>query len=64
MPNQRYNEDGDGAGLPQKVKGSKGSEASFKETAAEKDDEKADLNNTGVKMPQSGANSLPSVCVA
>ena len=60
MPNKRYSEDGDGAGLAGKVKGPKGSAASFSETAAAKDDEKADLNNTGVAMPHDSTKKLPS----
>ena len=55
----KYNEDEGGAGLSQKVKGPKGSPASFKETPADKDDQKTDINGSGVKMPQDSTNKLP-----
>lgn len=59
MSNNRYNEGGDGAGLPQKVKGPKGSEASFKELGSDKDDSKSDPNGSGVKMPNDSVKHLP-----
>lgn len=64
MPNKRYNEDldDDNAGLPQKVKGPTGGPAVFKEYSTPKgdvDDEKADLNKTGVAMPQDSEKHLP-----
>ena len=58
MSNKRYEEDQD-AGLPQRVKGPKGSPASFGGLGADKDDEKADLNSTGVRMPQESTKKLP-----
>ena len=61
MSNKRYEEDQD-AGLPQKVKGPKGSPAVFKEFTSEKggvEEQKADLNKTGVAMPQDSEKHLP-----
>lgn len=59
MANKRYNEDEGGSELPQKVKGPKGSEASFGKVGADKDDEQSDINNTGVSMPSDSPKSLP-----
>lgn len=57
MPNADYKDD-DAGELAQKVKGSKGEAPSFASTSADKDDQKADLNNSGVKMPQDSAPKL------
>lgn len=64
MPNKRYDEDldDDNAGLPQKVKGPKGGPAVFKEYSDPKggvEEQKADLNKTGVAMPQDSEKHLP-----
>ena len=52
-------EDDSAPGLPGKVKGPTGSPAAFKEVPAEKNDEKADLNKTGVKSPEDSVKHLP-----
>ena len=58
MPNKRYVEDEDGGGLPGQVKGKKGEAASFKPLGGDKDDEQANLNKTGVKMPHDNEKKL------
>ena len=62
MANKRYREDDDGEGLDQRVRGPKGEAAKFKEfkgVEGSVEEERSNLNKTGVAMPQDSEKSLP-----
>lgn len=62
MANKDYSEDGEGSGLPQRVRGSKGSPADFREYKnpdGTGDETRDDLNKSGVALPQDSPKHLP-----